>query len=541
MLLKSKIFSGFMIIIALYCIVSFSVLAIDDNTTSGSSVQNASEYINVIKEDVYYQEMIVSVINQATFYNIGETYRNIYDIITVDDALKGMKYYNYGFQCNGSFYDSCIEITKSGTYSFQVVFFTYDNDGLKIPTESVIESFTITVDLEVCLELSESVYFYEHTYTVDAFIENIYTNFNYEIIIENISDFEEAYQMYLNYVKIDVESYYCDDLNREIIAVIDFLGIEYNFSIQLSSVLNPIYSDNYIVDKDSITNSVPNLAFDVFANSSNWNNKKISETNIYNYLEIDEYLISSIGQKYIVEIDNSSVLTIVPDLETVGQYTYKNIIYTITDISTGNIYTHVRLIMFYNSNYLAKYCSLNIEVFDELIFEKNEIIEVDKIVKSAQSIVTLYGIEYYNPLNISSVSLKTAIDSSTLGKQNVIIEAITADNTATTYSFYIEVRDLQSPIILTQYNYIIIEKGNINYVNQILIIDDDQVDATKTVYYELEETNENGGYITIYAEDISGNSTIETFSFVYYNYPSNIYISLKNFLYSYGNFLRKIF
>ncbi len=522
-----------------FSITSYTTAAVNAETYNPSSDINCSKYLNILHNDIYSTRTTVSVLKFNPKYNIGMQYKATYkkgELIASEKMLQA----NVGFKCNGIFYSDAVELSENGKYVFKV-YACEEVDGIKKPTGNPIETVTVSMNNEHQIEFKKNNFYFEHYGSIDALMNDILNSFNMSVtIIANSASKISNY--YNNYLKVHNASTFGEDYSDRVNVLNEKIGIVFDeenltYTINLLSTSSKSLSENFITDVKEMTKDIPNIAFDVINNPGAAGN--IVETYLSQQLDISNLINKHEAQNITFSLSSD---TVIPSMTSSNdESTIRTIVYDITDKTLNKTYKYSRIIAFYNANFIKKgNGELVVKIKENCTFRKNEVVDINNFITDAYFAFEFNGINYKDYYKVKTCKLKSPVDTTSLGMSSVDVVVTDRQNKIYNKNFRIQVVDDFPPIVLTQYNLLLVEKGNNTYLSQIKVIDNDAVDLTKTSF-SLSETSDKGGYVTVNAVDKTGLETTVTIPFLYKTEPTFFQKTIGKVMYEYGQFLRKIF
>lgn len=535
--LKKICISLFISIIVFSTFIIFSINSVHAATTNPNTDINCSKYLNILHNDYFMEKITVSNLKTNPNYLIGVNYIEKYDSIIAPDKMKKN---NIGFKCNGIFYSDYLEIDKTGKYVFEVYNYKVE-DGIKKCYGAKLETITIDVNIENTLTLKKENFYFEHYGTDTALLEKIEKSFNLNVKLTNYSSgkIKEAYSNYLNYKNSNENNDISSNVDKEDVLIeVNYNSKTFRFYINLLSTSNVELKSSFVTDYELLTKNVPDIAFDVKSNPEIVG--EYIESKLANYLDISKYLNYSEAQNIEVTIVQKGV--IIPSLNSSDEkFKQRQITYIIKDYVTKTEINYGRWITFYNSNFVTgNNRELTVKYNEDFHCGKNQKFNLNEYIDEVYYNVILNEKNYKDYHSIKNVELFGEVDTSILGEKRVGIKITDSSGDIHSKENTFMINDFLPPIILTQYDYIIMDKDELKYLNQIKIIDNNQVDIAKTTY-KIEKTSETGGYIVITAYDIEGISSTLTVPFVYETTPTLYQKTIGKLMYNWGKILKSIF
>lgn len=537
MLVKFKKTLLFIICSFTLIFVCGSMVCVEAATTNPAVDVNCSKYLNILHNDYFMNKIVVSNLKMNPNYLIGTNYINKYDEIK---APEKMQKNNIGFKCNGVFYSDFVEINKTGKYEFKVYNYKVEN-GIKKAYGTSLETIVINVDIDDSLKQNKSNFYFEHYGDYSVLVDDIKNSFNLNVTISDyyIGQIKEAFNKYLTQKQETSEndiSKFVD--KKDFFLEVQFAGQIHKFTINLLSVTNPELQGSFVTDISEMTKNIPSLAFDVRKNPDLAG--CYIESKLANYIDITKYLNYNEAQN--IEITIKTNNTLIPSLNnSTNKFVIKNIIYQIKDYTTNMEEEYYRFFAFYNSNYINdSNINLKVKYNSNYKCQKNHNFSVNEYVDDVYFEIELDNKKYQDYYNVSNIELENSVNTSSLGVKTITLKIKDSSGKIYTDVSSYEIKDFFPPIILTQYDYIVVTRGSSDYLNQIKVIDNNKVDELKTTY-KLEETSNSGGYMIIEAYDVEGLTTSITVPFVYKTELTVYQKTIGKLMYNWGKFLKKIF
>lgn len=470
---------------------------------------NFSKYLNCYINDIYTKPTYIRPLTKTDYYNIGSECYSQY----AQEQIKAEKpkYDNYGFKVNGEFYLSAYQLIENGIYEIEVYFYERTKEGYYKARGTALESFNVYVDLDFEVSQTKTNFYYEYYNNEDEFLEDVKNSFNQDVDLTLAS-------------QNSIKNYYKNFKNEEVaIGIVGvFKNVSYNFNIHLLPISE---IKNNFKDLSEVTkNSSQGQAFlydGNIINSSKFDyieealNARIIN-NIYNTLELSD------GQRCDVELDSKTAI------KNMSSDTTR--IYTIlANISSGNESTYISVpVLIYKEKYLEE--NLDTLCID---FESYDYYDNQKIANNYKTYLkfNVNEIDYYDYENTPGLINFSFNSSVKKISYSLVLNNLQAKRTEDANL----VSEKEKIKILTKYNYIILpKKDSLAFENQI------KIESNVACSKRCETINLDGEdwlSINVYSSDneIIANKNVKII------YKNNELKGFKKFLYSYGEFLRKIF
>lgn len=512
--MKKKFSIVLLFSVSLIFLFSFVFSSSNVSAFSTNNNKDFSRFVNINKpggstnEITYTEEITIQTINKTNEYQIATELQPIYgEFCEVSSDMNYKNKNNYGFKVNGEFFTESYTINESGTYFIQIYFYTISNN-ISIISSNELESFTINVDLELKLEMTKKVFYYEHYGYNNDLIEDVQNSLNTTEILSSISTsrLNELFNSYLSKRK-DNSNYSGEEL--ETVVVISFNNFSEKFSIKMKSIrskdIEPI-DPNVLFSKN----------FDLIIDTSRY--YSYIGQNLKEIPDIKEEIINlklNVPEGHLLEKTYECEI-IMPSINKSGISSDFIISYLIEDVGTGEIYNFNRKVYFYNSNLNSDNEKPVLEYSTDLKIKQNDSdFNFFVLVEDVYDVLIFGEKEFHSHLDVKNLN----IDSSKVnfykpGVYDIIFSCSDYSNNTKIDTIQVEITDGSSPKVLTKYNKIYINKKTKSFIDQIKIIDNYKVDDSKTTYEFIEE-DKNGGYIIVHAEDFNNNVTDKMINFTY--------------------------
>lgn len=203
---RTKIFLSITFAFTL-CFTLFSIFAFNTNVYADTTKdvsdfpnQNAdfSEYLNLVKEAEYDNEFDIMTFNDTSYYMDCSKIRDLAStgstlLVTRNEKPRNIE--SVGFKVNGEFYTTSYRVDASGTYNISVCKKVVDGNITKAGTE--IEHFKIHVNLESKISLLYNNFYVENYNSANSFKDDIISSIirtdDFDISIVNQNSLEDKY------------------------------------------------------------------------------------------------------------------------------------------------------------------------------------------------------------------------------------------------------------------------------------------------------------------------------------------------------------